>query len=62
METNALVDDAVAAALSRSGTRSTQLSCACGGQRWIGVWLALRQYESLEPIEELGPWYRRWFG
>lgn len=32
------------------------------GQRWIGVWLALRQYESLEPIEELGPWYRRWFG
>jgi len=30
----------------------------------FGVWLALRQYEGLEnePVEELGPWYRRWFG
>jgi hypothetical protein len=33
-------------------------------QLGFGVWLALRQYKGLENglEEELGPWYRRWFG
>lgn len=29
----------------------------------IGLWVALRQYEEAEsePVEEIRPWYSRWF-